>query len=82
MLNEERRRELVKLIKKFGEEGKVAIRNVRRDENELLKKFEKEDHFSEDDRKRGEQEVQKYTDKFIKDIDNLLAVKEKEIMEV
>ena len=82
MLNEERRRELVKLVKKFGEEGKIAIRNVRRDENETLKKSEKEEHFSEDERKRGEQEVQKYTDKFIKEIDNLLAQKEKEIMEV
>jgi ribosome recycling factor len=82
MLNEERRRELVKLVKKFGEEGKVAVRNVRRDENEQLKKSEKEEHFSEDDRKRGEQEVQKYTDKYIKEIDNLLAIKEKEIMEV
>lgn len=81
-LNEERRRELVKLVKKFGEEGKVAIRNVRRDENEQLKKSEKAEHFSEDERKRGEQEVQKYTDKFIKEIDALLAQKEKEIMEV
>ena len=81
-LNEERRRELVKLVKKFGEEGKVAIRNVRRDENEQLKKSEKEDHFSEDERKRGEQEVQKLTDRFIKEIDALLVVKEKEIMEV
>ncbi len=82
MLNEERRRELVKLVKKFGEEGKIAVRNVRRDENEMLKKSEKEEHFSEDDRKRGEQEVQKNTDKYIKEIDNLLAMKEKEIMEV
>lgn len=82
MLNEERRRELVKLVKKFGEEGKVAIRNIRRDENDLLKKSEKEDHFSEDERKRGEQEVQKFTDRYTKDIDNLLALKEKEIMEV
>jgi ribosome recycling factor len=81
-LNEERRKELVKLVKKFGEEGKVAIRNVRRDENEQLKKSEKAEHFSEDDRKRGEQEVQKYTDKYIKEIDTLLAGKEKEIMEV
>jgi len=81
-LNEERRKELVKLVKKFGEEGKIAIRNVRRDENEHLKKSEKEEHFSEDERKRGEQEVQKYTDKFIKEIDQLLAHKEKEIMEV
>jgi len=81
-LNEERRRELVKLVKKFGEEGKIAIRNIRRDENEQLKKAEKAEHFSEDDRKRGEGDIQKYTDKFIKEIDNLLVVKEKEIMEV
>ena len=75
MLNEERRRELVKLVKKFGEEGKVAIRNIRRDENEALKKSEKEEHFSEDDRKRGEQEVQKLTDRHTKEIDTLLAMK-------
>jgi ribosome recycling factor len=81
-LNEERRKELVKLVKKFGEEGKIAIRNVRRDINEHLKKSEKEEHFSEDERKRGEQEVQKYTDQHIKEVDNLLALKEKEIMEV
>ena len=81
-LNEERRKELVKLVKKFGEEGKIAIRNVRRDINEHLKKSEKEEHFSEDERKRGEQEVQKYTDHNIKEVDNLLALKEKEIMEV
>ncbi len=82
MLNEERRRELVKLIKKFGEDGKIAVRNVRRDGIEHLKKSEKQEHFSEDERKRGEQEAQKLTDKYIKDIDSLLAVKEKEIMEV
>jgi ribosome recycling factor len=81
-LNEERRKELVKLVKKFGEEGKVAIRNIRRDTNEHLKKAEKEEHFSEDERKRGELDVQKYTDNHIKDVDNLLAAKEKEIMEV
>ncbi|HLP16862.1 MAG TPA: ribosome recycling factor [Bacteroidota bacterium] len=81
-LNEERRRELVKLTKKFGEEGKIAVRNIRRDEIEHLKKAEKADHFSEDDRKRAETEIQKFTDKAIKDIDTLLAVKEKEIMEV
>ncbi len=81
-LNEERRKELVKLVKKFGEEGKIAVRNIRRDENEQLKKVEKEEHFSEDDRKRGEAEIQKYTDKYVKEIDNLLAIKEKEIMEV
>lgn len=81
-LNEERRRELVKLAKKFGEDGKVAIRNIRRDAIEHLKKSEKSEHLSEDDRKRGEQETQKLTDKFVKDIDTLLAHKEKEIMEV
>jgi ribosome recycling factor len=81
-LNEERRRELVKVTKKFGEEGKIAIRNVRRDTIEHLKKSEKAEHFSEDERKRAEAEVQKLTDRMIKDIDNLLAGKEKEIMEV
>lgn len=81
-LNEERRRELVKLTKKFGEEGKIAIRNVRRDAIEHLKKSEKAEHFSEDERKRAETETQKMTDKFIKDIDALLVIKEKEIMEV
>jgi ribosome recycling factor len=81
-LNEERRRELVKLTKKFGEEGKIAIRNVRRDTIEHLKKSEKADHLSEDERKRGETEVQKMTDKGIKDVDALLVQKEKEIMEV
>jgi len=81
-LNEERRRELVKLTKKFGEDGKIAIRNVRRDAIEHLKKSEKAEHFSEDERKRGEAETQKMTDKFIKDIDSLLSQKEKEIMEV
>jgi len=82
VLNEERRRELVKLTKKFGEDGKIAVRNIRRDTIEHLKKAEKEEHFSEDERKRGEAEVQKMTDKGIKDIDSLLTVKEKEIMEV
>ena len=81
-LNEERRRELVKLVKKFGEDGKVAVRNVRRDAIEHLKKAEKNEHFSEDERKRGESEAQKMTDKHTKDIDQLLAMKEKEIMEV
>lgn len=81
-LNEERRKELVKLVKKFAEEGKIAIRNVRRDCIEHLKKAEKEEHFSEDERKRGEAEAQKLTDKMIKDVDHLVVLKEKEIMEV
>lgn len=81
-LNEERRKELVKLVKKFAEDGKVAVRNIRRDSIEHLKKSEKADHFSEDERKRAEADVQKMTDKYIKEIDNLVGIKEKEIMEV
>ncbi len=81
-LNEERRRELVKLSKKFGEDGKIAIRNIRRDGIEHLKKSEKAEHVSEDERKRAEVDAQKMTDKAIKDIDSLLSTKEKEIMEV
>ncbi len=81
-LNEERRRELVKLAKKFGEEGKIAVRNVRRDAIEHLKKSEKAEHLSEDERKRGEGEAQKLTDRCIKEIDALFSGKEKEIMEV
>lgn len=81
-LNEERRRELVKLVKKHAEEGKVSIRNIRRDEIEKLKKIEKEEHISEDDRKHAENDVQKLTDQFIKEIDAVVLKKEKEIMEV
>jgi ribosome recycling factor len=81
-LNEERRKELVKLVKKYAEDGKVAVRNIRRDEIEKLKKAEKNEHFSEDDRKHAEVEIQKLTDKHIKDIDTLITQKEKEIMEV
>jgi ribosome recycling factor len=81
-LNEERRKELVKLVKKFAEDAKIAIRNIRRDLIEHLKKAEKQEHFSEDERKRGEQEAQKLTDRFIKEMDVLFALKEKDIMEV
>jgi ribosome recycling factor len=81
-LNEERRKELVKLVKKHAEEGKVAIRNVRRDAIEHLKKAEKDEHVSEDERMHAENEAQKYTDMHIKDIDAILQMKEKEIMEV
>ena len=81
-LNEERRKELVKLVKKFAEEGRVSIRNIRRMEIEQLKKTEKEEHISEDDRKHAEKEVQKKTDEKIKEIEELLETKEKEIMEV
>ncbi|MCR4417035.1 MAG: ribosome recycling factor [Ignavibacteria bacterium] len=81
-LTEERRKDLVKLCKKFAEDGRIAVRNVRRDSIEHLRKLEKEEHFSEDERKRAENEVQKLTDKYIKLIDELLEHKEKEIMEV
>jgi ribosome recycling factor len=82
MLNEERRRELVKLIKRFGEETKVAVRNVRRDANDQLKKAEKEDHVSEDERIKAEKDVQDLTDKHVEMVDELLKHKEEEIMEV
>lgn len=81
-LTEERRKELVKVAKKFVEDGRVTIRNIRRDSNEHLKKAEREEHVSEDERKRGETEVQKLTDKYIKHLDEILAIKEKEILEV
>ncbi len=81
-LNEERRKELVKVAKKFVEEGRVAVRNVRRDCIERLKKAEKDEHFSEDERRFGEQEAQKVTDNHIKEIEELVVLKEKEIMEV
>lgn len=80
-LTEERRKDIVKQCKKMAEEGKLAVRNIRRDANEELKVAEKKEHYSEDDRKRGEDEVQKLTDKYIKDIDVVLAAKEKEVME-
>lgn len=80
-LTEERRKDLVKTCKKIAEEGKLAVRNIRRDANEELKIAEKKEHYSEDDRKRGEEEVQKVTDKHIKDIDTILDAKEKEVLE-
>lgn len=81
-LNEERRRDLMKIVKKYGEENKVAIRNIRRDANEHLKKAEKDKKISEDALKEGEIKTQKFTDEHIKLIDEILKHKEKEIMEV
>jgi ribosome recycling factor len=81
-LTEERRKELVKVIKKRGEEAKVAVRNCRRDTNESLKKLEKDKHVSEDETKKAMDEVQKLTDQHIAKVDDLVAHKEKEIMEV
>lgn len=81
-LTEERRVSLVKLAKRFGEEGRVAVRNVRRDGIERLKKLEKDSKISEDDQHRGQDEIQHMTDELIKKIDEILVLKEKEIMEV
>jgi len=81
-LTEERRKQLVKIVKKKAEEAKIAIRNVRRDINEELKKLEKEKHLSEDDVKRQQDEIQKITNTHIAKVDEILAHKEKEIMEV
>lgn len=81
-LTEERRKELVKLIKKFGEDSKVALRNIRRDANDHLKKIEKEKKMTEDELKEAEKETQKLTDEHISKIDELIKHKEKEVMEV
>jgi ribosome recycling factor len=81
-LNEERRKELVKLVRKFGEESKVSVRNIRRDVNDHLKKEQKDKKMSGDELRNTETEVQKLTDEHIKLIDETLKHKEKEIMEV
>ena len=81
-LNEERRKELVKVVKKKGEESKVAIRAIRRDANEQIKKEEKDKLITEDDRKTLDDKVQKLTDDLTKEIDALLIAKEKEILAV
>ncbi len=80
-LTEERRKEFVKVCKKYAEDGKVAVRNVRRDQIEAIRKAEKDKAITEDDKKRGEEETQKITDEFIKKIDTAIAQKEKELME-
>lgn len=81
-VTEERRKELIKVIKKYGEDAKVAVRNERRDANDELKKQEKAGELTEDDLKKSLEEVQKKTDKTMKDIDQIVVDKEKEIMEV
>jgi ribosome recycling factor len=81
-LTEERRIQLVKVIKKRSEEGRVAVRNIRRDIMEELKKKEKEQHISEDDVKKMHDEIQKVTDSYIEKVEDVLRHKEKEIMEV
>ena len=81
-LNEERRKEFVKMAKSKGEEAKVAIRNARREANDALKKAESKSEITEDDKHKGEQDVQKLTDDHVKKVDAILEAKEKEIMEV
>ncbi|MCD8510812.1 MAG: ribosome recycling factor [Bacillus sp. (in: Bacteria)] len=81
-LTEERRKELVKLVGRYAEEAKVAVRNIRRDTNDELKKLEKDGELTEDDLRRSQDEVQKLTDNTIKNIDDVASAKEEEIMEV
>ena len=81
-LTEERRRDLIKVIKSEGENSKVAIRNIRRDGNDDLKKQLKEKIISEDDEKRDQARIQSLTDDFIKTIDSLIAAKEKDLLEI
>lgn len=80
-LTQERRKELDRVIKKKAEEGRVSIRNIRRDINSIIKKKEKDKEISEDESRHAQNEIQKITDKFIDKIDQLLANKEKEILE-
>ncbi|MDY0274373.1 MAG: ribosome recycling factor [Desulfomicrobium sp.] len=81
-LTEERRKDLVKTAKKYTEDAKVAIRNVRRDINDTLKKMQLAKEMSEDEQHKAQDEIQKITDNFVKKVDSVLAEKEKEIMEI
>ena len=81
-LTEERRKEIVKVVHKRGEEAKITLRNIRREGNDEMKKIEKDEHLSEDDTKRAVEEIQKLTDAYIKKVDETVAHKEEEVMEV
>lgn len=81
-LNEERRKDLVKVVKKKAEDGKIAVRNVRHKAHDDLKEQLKKHEITEDDNKRMQDQLQKMTDRFVKEIDGLVATKEKDIMEV
>lgn len=81
-LTEERRKELIKVVRNEGEQGKVSIRNIRRDANNQLKELVKEKMISEDDERRATEVIQKLTDKFIAEIDTVLVAKEKDLMEI
>lgn len=81
-LTEERRRDLIKQIHKIGEDGKVAVRNLRRDANDKLKAMKKKSEISEDDLKTSEKDIQDITDKYCKELDDMVALKEKELIEI
>ncbi len=81
-LNEETRRDMVKKVKKIGEEAKVNIRNIRREANDKIKSLQKEKKISEDDQKHSEARIQKITDKFIADIDHIVKAKEEDLMTI
>lgn len=81
-LTEERRKELAKQVRKYGEDAKVAVRNIRRDAMDYIKKLKKDSEITEDDQKKAEKDLQELTDKYIKKVDEACAVKEKELMEL
>ena len=81
-LTEERRKELTKQVKKYGEDAKVAVRNIRRDAMDYIKSLKKKSEITEDDQKKAEKDLQELTDKYIKKVDEACAVKEKELMEL
>jgi len=82
MLTEERRRDLIKVVKNEGEDAKIAVRNIRRDANEQLKKLLKDKEVGEDEERRAQDEVQKFTDRFVAEIDKALQAKETDLMAV
>jgi len=79
-LTEERRKDLIKVVKSEGENSKISIRNIRRDCNEILKKLSKEKEISEDDERRMQEEIQKITNEFIVEIDKIIDAKEKDLL--
>lgn len=81
-LTQERRQELVKVIRKKAEDERVAIRNMRRDANDMIKELEKAHEVAEDESRRAQDEVQKLTDRYIREVDHVLELKEKEVLEV
>ena len=81
-LTEERRKDLVKVVKRFGEDTKVSLRNIRRDANDDIKKLEKKHEIGEDEMHTNQDEIQKLTDKFVAKVDEVIAAKEKEILEL